>query len=133
MDAIAGHLAKFTPWGLARLADCANPDDMGSPGAMFLRLVRDCVADDWDRLTEHEDPDYFGAVAEIADTCVPDTTDGVWRVFTDLAVYAENVGNLLFDDITAAAGHALYRIATRLVYALVEEGKRLDTEEGEDQ
>lgn len=134
MDAAraAEHLDKFTAWGLSHLADCANPDSADSPGARFLAAVRAAVVSDWERLTEREDPDYFGTVPEVVGSCMPSTAHEVWQVFTDLAAYTEDVSGFVLNDMSAAAGHALYRIATRLVYALVREGKRFDTEEGGD-
>lgn len=129
---VAEHLNSLTPWALARLADCLDPDTEDSPGARFLCRVRDSVIEDWERLTEHDsDPDYDGAVSEIADACVPTYTADLWTTFVDLGAYREDVTEFgPIKSMDKAARDALYIIANGLVYALVEEGKELaDAEE----
>lgn len=102
---------------LARLADCADPDSPDSPGGKWLRLVADCVDD----AADYEVPE--DAITEIADGVVPVYTHERWQVFADLAAYNEDVSEFgdYGDDLTKAAGVALYMIAERLLRALVEE------------
>ena len=128
------HLRSLAPWALARSADCLDPDSPDSAGAAFLTLVRDSVAEDWDRLTERDDdPDHDGAVSEIAEGCVPTYTHDLWATFVDLGAYDEDVTDHgPIESLDQAARVALYTIAIRLVYALVDEGKELANEEGED-
>lgn len=126
------HLRSLAPWALARMAECLDSDTEDSPGAKFLARVRDSVVDDWEWLTENDSaPDYFGAVSEIAEGCVPTYTHDLWATFVDLGAYDEDVTDHgPIESLDQAARVALYLIAERLVYALVEEGKELADDEG---
>ena len=104
---------------LARMADCASPDTLESPGAVFLLRVADDVAEALD----DEDTDRDDAPHEIADAAVPIYTYDVWRTFVDLAAYQEDPTELGADgsDMEQAAKVCLYMIADRLARALFEE------------
>ncbi len=102
-----------TVWQLARLADCADPDSLESPGAEWLKMVASSADD-------IEDPETIG---EVADSCVPVYTHNRWQVFVDLAAYQEDPTDLGADaeDMTQCAGVCLYLIAERLLGALATE------------
>lgn len=106
-----------TPWQLARMAGCADPDAIDSPGAAFLRNVESATI---------EQCEYAGAwdpddAHEIADGAVPVYTGDLWRTFTDLAAWVEDLdeaGGSSGGDMSADAALALYLIASRLAYAV---------------
>jgi hypothetical protein len=122
---------------LASFADCGSPDSVDSPGAAFLARVARDVADRVDvGDIEQGDPEgaWNEAVAaqlrdltedgahEVSDAAVPIYTHERWQVFVDLQAYQEDVSEYGdADDLTNAAGVALYSIAQRLVIALAEE------------
>lgn len=139
-DPFAGEWNEHNPFCLASLADCASPDSADSPGAAFLaRVARDVT----DYVSDAEDADPRDALDNvsdwshgIADSAVPVYTHERWQVFVDLAAYQEDVSELMpdaGDDLTGAAGVALYMIAERLVRALADElSEALDAEDAED-
>lgn len=116
---------------LARLADVTSPDSPTSPGAEWLLRVASDAEDLWDygkNETEIQD-----TISEYADQAVPIYTHERWQVFVDLAAYTEEVTDLgPVEDMTAAAGVALYMIAERLLNALIEE-KREEAEDEEEE
>jgi len=113
---------------LATLADCYSPDSDDSPGAAFLARVARDVAD---RVNEEAGTDVIRDLVsdltedgahEIADSAVPIYTHERWQAFVDLGAYNEDTREFgAMDDLTDAAGIALYLIAERLVRALAEE------------
>lgn len=137
----------LTTWHLANLAGCGSPDrsdrigcappaDLStvqpSPGAKFLRSVADDTAV---RIAYHfadDDPRQYDPadladmlaeeLAEVADAAPSVYTFTRWQEFTDLAAWQEDAAELgaSTDDLTGAAGVALYMIAERLTLALVE-------------
>lgn len=119
---------QHTIYALARLADCADPDSEASPGAYFLSNVADTVAE---VLENAIDGGYRqDAISEAADALVPTYTAEVWRTFTDLAAWQEDVTDLCGDDtdMTQRAKVALYMIAERLLTALCEEADENDND-----
>ena len=143
----------LTTWHLANLAGCgspARPDGIGcappadlstvrpSPGAKFLRSVADDLAGRIPYIFEDLDPagcdlerELENEVHEVADGAVPIYTGERWAVFTDLAAWEEDPGDIggWPADLTDAAGAALYMIAERLAAALVEKwGEELAAE-----
>lgn len=115
-----------TTYALARLADCHDPDTMTSPGARFLDRVESAFLD-----METPDEDRFG---EEADQLVPIYTHERWQVFVDLCAYEEDISEFgdYGDDLTRAAGVALYMIAERLLRALYEEAQDNADDDEED-
>jgi len=123
----------YSPYRLADMADCGSPDRLDSSGALFLCSVRDAVMEhvtyagsDWD---DDSMPDMIeksfmdnGIAHEIADGAPDVYTFTRWAEFVDLAAYQEvpEFGEWP-EDLTDAAGVALYQIAERLVSALVAE------------
>ena len=137
----------LTTWHLANLAGCGSPDrpdgigvsppaDLStvdpSPGAKFLRSVADDTAE---RIAYHfagDDPRQYDPadladmlaeeLHEVADAAPSVYTGARWAEFADLAAWQEDAAELgaSADDLTAAAGVALYVIAERLALALVE-------------
>jgi hypothetical protein len=106
----------LTSWQLARLAGCADPDSLTSPGALFLDRVE---ADYIERVADG-DYDEDDSPHEIADGAVPVYTHDRWTTFVDLGAYEEDTRELGDDgsDLTQSAAVALYMIAERLVRAL---------------
>ena len=112
------------PYGLARRADTYDPDSETSPGAEWLTHVAEVTAEaarEDDRLAD--ELEHGDAIGELADRAVPTYTYERWRVFTDLGAWLEDPSELGADaeDMTQAAGVALYMIAERLAAALLEE------------
>ena len=136
----------LTTWHLANLAGCGSPDrpdaigvsppaDLStvapSPGALFLRSVADDLAERIAYVFADPDLDPAGCdlarelegeVQEVADAAPSVYTFTRWQEFTDLAAWQEDATELgaSADDLTGAAGVALYMIAERLALALVE-------------
>lgn len=133
----------LSTWHLADMAGCASPDrpdgigcappaDLStvrpSPGAQFLRRVADDLAERIAYIFEDLDPaccdlerELENEVHEVADGAAPIYTGERWAVFTDLAAWQEDIADYgTPDDLTDAAGMALYVIADRLALALVE-------------
>lgn len=101
---------------LARLADCGSPDTPESPGAALLLSVQDDVND----LDARPDDDDTHQIADGA----PDVyTYKRWQEFVDLAAWQEDLDELggTPEDLTEAAGVALYIIARRLADRLIAE------------
>ena len=134
----------LTTWHLANLAGCGSPDrpdgigvsppaDLStvdpSPGAKFLRSVADDLAERIAYVFADLDPagcdltrELDEEVQGVADAAPSVYTFTRWQEFTDLAAWQEDATELgaSADDLTAAAGIALYAIAERLALALVE-------------
>lgn len=110
----------YNAYELANMADVAGPDGPSSPGAEWLENVAS-VANDI--LVDHDRADdYPDDITEAADQTVPTYTHERWQVFVDLAAYNEDVTELgPVDDLTTAAGVALYMIAERLIRAIIED------------
>jgi hypothetical protein len=122
-DADLDAIKELTVWQLARMADVADPDALDSAGTKFLVSVRDAYMEH----VEYKGED-FDAAEDIGDTAheiadgAPDVyTSTRWAEFVDLAAWNEDISELMPEagnDLTGAAGVALYIIAERLVYAL---------------
>lgn len=114
---------KYTPWQLAHMAGCMDPDSVDSPGARWLQRV----ADDAEELVEEaETSDLDGladSIHERADSAVPIYTHERFQVFVDLAAYREDLDDLggTTGDMEKDAGVALYLIAERLMREVIEE------------
>jgi hypothetical protein len=109
------------------MADCGDPDSHESAGMGFLTSVRDAVVEGIEDGTfvpdgEGRDDDN-GAVHVIADNAPDVSTHTRWREFVDLAAYFEEpeISDAWPEDLTEAAGVALFQIAERLVYAILRE------------
>jgi hypothetical protein len=139
MTTTTDTLTNLNAYHMTNLADCASPDSLESPGAIFLTSVRDAVAEAIDWRRENNEPtdldgfQYDGGDHEIADGAVPVYTYDVWRTFTDLAAWQEDPTELGADasDMEQAAKVCLYMIASRLVTALVEEYGGTDDDDDE--
>lgn len=109
------EIRDTTPNQLARMADCDAPDSQLSPGAIFLSNVRDAF------LERYDDGSYDDDTAcEIADDAPSIYTYTLWKQFTDLAAWQEDISDLSdpSGDMNRNASIALYMIAERLVRAL---------------
>ena len=109
------------PYILARLADCATPDNPNSPGAAFLLEV----AADYARAVDDRpdtDPDDlpFTIADEACYRLESRGTHGLILAAVDLCAYREDVSD--YTEPTTDAHHllqtGLYVIAARLVHAL---------------
>jgi hypothetical protein len=93
----------------------------------FLTSVRDSTVEaieDGTFVPEGEgSDDDNGAVHQIADNAPDVYTHTRWKEFVDLAAYLEEpeISDAWPEDLTEAAGVALFQIAERLVYALLRE------------
>ena len=106
-----------TPYELARMAGCSDPDGVDSPGAQFLRDVWHAATRDRDAYAD----DVSDAAHDIADSAVPVYTRDVWATFTDLGAWAEDPSELGYDasDMEQAAKVCLYLIGQRLAGLLL--------------
>jgi hypothetical protein len=119
-------------YDLTDLADCADPDYGDSPGAQYLRAVRDSVLEWWEDERDTSDPDE--ASHERVDSLVPIYNHERWTTFVDLAAYHEDLDDFgRPDDMTDAAGVALYLVGRRLFEALAQELADAKDEDGEDE
>lgn len=115
------ELERLNAFELARMADIASPDEFDSVGAQFLLSVRDSFIE---YIIDNDGEPSEDMAHEVADLAVPIYTHERWLTFVDLAAYQEDVEELVTDDVrdmTQRAGVALYLIAERLVFALIEE------------
>lgn len=112
---------NYNVWELARMADCASPDDEHSPGADFLLGVQADMAERFAWAADNDEVVDGDVVSEVADGAVPVYTHPRWQVFVDLCAYQEDIRDYGTDaaDMTEAAGVALYCIAERLAFALL--------------
>lgn len=142
---------SYTSWELANLAKVTSPDahdgigfsadqDVmvhvagGSPGARFLRSIAyDVSALIEDGLSTRDD-DHHDALHDLADSAVPIYTHEMWSTFVDLAAYTEDVSELSAEDtsMNRQAAIALYMIAERLAFALIEAEKAEDEGDEDD-
>lgn len=128
----AAHWRSF--YDLSGAAGCASPDrshkadDGGSPGATMLASVMEATieaveyaADEWQTADEIDDAmaDRFHEIADNG----PDVYNHTrWQEFTDLAAWQEEPETGEWpEDLTQAAGWALYQIAERLARAMVDD------------
>lgn len=124
-DRITEALGRLSTYRLANMAD-ANYEDLDSPGARFLRSVRDDVIESL-RFAEAEGPEDVrrwsegDAPGEISDDNSQLTYAERWAVAGDLQVWMEDVSEFGPQaDVMESVGLALYLISDRLVSALVE-------------
>lgn len=117
-------MLDHSAYALANLAGCASPDAPTSPGARFLLDVQDAVneANEFAPYADRRE-DFTDAAHALADSAVPVYTHARWQAFLDLAAYNEDMSEYLAssDDLTKAAGVALYIIAERLSQLLMSE------------
>jgi hypothetical protein len=127
-DERLADMGERTVWNLARLAECADPERLDSPGADFLASVRDEVIEriqyvlaEGQTVGVDSFMDEHGT--EIADLAPDVYTYKRWQEFVDLAAWQEDPSELgsASDDMTEAAGACLYLIADRLIRALLED------------
>lgn len=114
------ELRGLTVYRLAREAECMDPDSDETAGAKFLYHVRDRVAE---LIEEHPGStvdDLGDSITELADGAPDVYTYTRWLEFVDLGAWQEEIGEYGEpEDLTAAAGIALYMIAERLAVALI--------------
>jgi hypothetical protein len=120
-------------WHLSHLVDVTSPDGQESPGAVFLRGIRDSVIEQVEYLVEAgEDVEsaveslrYNGGDSEIADGAVPIYTYLKWQTFTDLAAWEVDLAEITDVsepmDLDKQSNLALYLIASNLVSILLDE------------
>lgn len=120
-------MRKLSAYELAGMAECGNPDSTESAGAALLASVRDDVAEAIENRRTLDD-----AAHEIADKAPDVYTAKRWAEFVDLAAYQEDpeLGEWP-ENLTDAAGIALYQIAERLVSALWADHDELIAEDDE--
>ncbi len=114
-------IADLKAYELARMADCASPDSLESPGAKLLLSVRDSVAE-YLRDNPEEDPeDALEAILSFGDEAPDVYTYQRWKEFVDLGAWTEDIADLDPDpsDLTELAGLALQQIGRRLAEALL--------------
>lgn len=121
------------------LADCGDPDSLESAGMAFLTSVRDAVVEGIEDGTfdpdSDERDDYSGEIHTIADNAPDIYTHRRWQEFVDLAAYQEEpeIDGTWPEDLTQAAGVALFQIAERLAYAILREWREGLAEVSEDE
>lgn len=127
-------LAELNAYHLADMAGCACPDSHESAGAKMLHHVRDGMIEALDYGTPDEIRDG-SALHEIADGAPDVYTHTRWAEFVDLAAHQEEPELGAWpEDLTDAAGIALYQIADRLAGALLDLYEETSSDdEGEDE
>lgn len=113
-------IRERTAYGLSCDADCGGADSPASAGAQFLMSVRDAVVEE---IEANGVEGWEDRIFEIADNAPDVYTAKRWAEFVDLAAYNEDISEYgdCGDDLTKAAGVALYVIAERLATALFTE------------
>jgi len=109
---------------LAGMAECSTPDNHESPGAEFLRVVIDSLAERVAWNSAHDEAeDLTDIVNETADGLVPIYTYEMWKTFLDLGAYDQDITELVdaSADMDQEARLALYVIAERLCRAVITE------------
>src|SRR5262245_1287171 len=110
------EIRGLTAFRLADVAECLCPDSPDSPGALFLTSVRDA----WIEAIE-DGPVHDDQIHEIADNAPDVYTYQRWCEFVDLGAWQEEAEACEWPkDLTDAAGVALYQIAERLCWALLD-------------
>jgi len=129
---VTTNALTHTPYALADLADCASPDTPTSPGAEFLLGIQSAVNDA--DVADLAEGDHHDLAHEIADSAPDVYTHARWREFVDLCAYQEEpeFGDWP-DDLTEAAGIALYQIAYRLAERLLRERIEIENTTDDDQ
>ena len=135
-------VSEWTAYHLSDVAGVQGPDNRESPGALFLRTVRDSTVDFYTEATdEHRgtveagDDDWWHEhTHHLADEAVPLPTHRRWQVFTDLCLWSDesvlDIPALTRDvsagrgeevDMTAQATAVIYEVAHRLVWIILTE------------
>lgn len=123
-------LKELNAYELARMVDVSTPDTLTSPGAMWLRHIRDWYVETrdeilGDRYPEDKINEVSGLITDAGQ--VPHQTHVQWQIFTDLALYHSNdidedsIGPITWDEISNAAGQAVGVIGERLASALYQD------------
>ncbi len=123
--AITG-MRELNAWHLTTMADCAPPDSVESPGAALLLSVRDNTLEAVGSALEDGDtPESirFGDdIHEIADNAPSVYSYTLFQQFADLGAWQEDISEWDgLTDMEQGARQALYQIAERLVYSIVNE------------
>ena len=108
---------EWTTFRLALEADLASPDAVDSPGALWLNTIREAAVEFYEYNKEDGDEDVDEGLHLLADGIIPVYTHEVWLVFTDLAVWAEDLLDHSLppgEDMTRRAMMLLYNVAERL-------------------
>ncbi|WLW38616.1 hypothetical protein [Streptomyces phage Verabelle] len=122
-------------WHLSSMVDVTSPDGEDSPGASFLKGVRDSVVEQVEYLVEQgstveeavESIRYNGSDGEIADSAVPIYTYLKWQTFTDIAAWEVDLAEITDVsepmDLDKQSNLALYLVASNLVSMLLDEAE----------
>jgi flavin-binding protein dodecin len=124
-------LDGLNAYRLASLADVSTPDDLDSAGALFLTRHRNTIVEALDNAVEDldatmDDTEIVMAIEdalhEAADGAPSVYTHELFKQFTDLCVWDEDISDYIGedDDMTKRATLALYVAADRLSRVLVE-------------
>lgn len=112
---------EHNPYDLARMGGCASPDSDSSPGAQFLTLVAESLAEAID-YADGTTIDPSDVAHETADGCIPVYTNELWATFVDLAAWTVDTSDLgTPPDMETGARWALYTIAETVCYELIAE------------
>lgn len=133
----------LSPWQLARLASCGEPDTDESPGAPFLQEIRDEVVAMFESVVYDHGLDGV-RVRDVEALChdtsaeaIDTNTHGKWCTFVDLAAYLGTLGtgDLAPSKMDDVVDTALCTIGDRLVGTLarmlVEWASEQDTSDDE--
>jgi hypothetical protein len=108
---------EWTTFRLALEADVGAPDAVDSPGAQWLNTIREAAVEFYEYNKEDGDEDVDDGLHLVADGIIPVYTHEAWLVFTDLAVWAEDLLEHSLppeEDMTRRAMMLLYNVAERL-------------------
>lgn len=117
-----------TVYSIAHAADVYLPDSDNSPGAEWLRTLRDAAVETFDL------DDNGGEVSDTVSQMLAENegdapyvigTHRAWSVFVDLGAYNEDLTDLGYEsipanDLSKAVDLALYQVAERVLYGALE-------------
>ena len=118
------RIEDYSAFELASKAESYTPDSLDSAGAKFLTSVRDSVVEaiNSGTIALDDSADNSDTTHEIADGAPDVYTHTRWVEFVDLGAYREEPETGEWpSDLFDLAGAALYQIAERLIYALIQE------------
>ncbi len=107
---------EWTTFRLALEAGVGVPDAVDSPGAQWLNTIREAAVEYYEYNKEDGDEDVDDGLHLVADGIVPVYTHEAWLVFTDLAIWTEELSDpsMVEPDMTTTARVMLYYVAERL-------------------
>lgn len=125
---------RTSPYEISSLANISSPDEKTSLGAVWLLGIVDAVRESLGYLFDDNGDVETDAVNSVADSMVPTHTYDTWKIFLDLAGWAEEhpkgSGQWPEGDPTQNANLVLYGMVESIINAMVD--NMSETLRGED-